>query len=95
MIWLIILTAISYCQDVDIVAPKDTTSAWNKIFSKDGTFVVIADTCFVVDDSIHWYIDIYMSTGDPDNVLKYSREWIKSLEELGSEENKRKNPLHL
>jgi hypothetical protein len=53
----------------------DTVGAWEDLFSQKGTFMVICDSVFIEDDSVHAMIHYFISTGDPDDVWKESYEY--------------------
>ena len=95
-LWWLILWGFGACQELEFIEPQtDSLEAWNEFFSKDGTFLIMADTCFFRGDSIYWWVDFYISTGDPDNVTKWSEEWSKHIEDDGLPKSKGDNPLRL
>ena len=96
LLWFLIFWGISQCQELEFHSPPvDTLDAWNELFSQEGTFLIYADTCFVRGDSVYWWVSFYVSTGDPDNVIKWSEEWSKHIGEDGLPKGKRDNPLRL
>jgi hypothetical protein len=99
-LWAIILWVGSCAYDnltaQEFYSPRDSTlTEWNSLFSKDGTFLIIADTCFTRGDSMYWWVDFYVSTGDPDNVMLWREEWSRALEGYGLPKGKGNNPLRL
>jgi len=79
----------------ELYAPDDTLVAWNNFFSKEGSFLIVGDTCFVRGDSVYWWVSFFVSTGDPDNVFLWREEWSRHIEEDGLPKSKGNNPLRL
>ena len=79
ILWVLILYGVGQCQE--FYCPKDTTDLpyWNEFFSREGTFLVVCDTSFVRDDSLHLWVHFYISTGDPKNVYRESMEYVAPL----------------
>jgi len=98
--WLAIFGFFNLVCGQGLVKPDtqdaDTLQHWNKLFSQEGTFLIIGDTCFWDDDSIYWHVDYFMSTGDPNNVWKWSEKWSRRKEDgISLPKGKGNNPLRL